>query len=228
MHGILAPNVISGFMTAVAVSLSAGCGSGGSASPATDDTASHEPAAAAPAGAWETAPGEAQIDSGGIGAARVGTTLAGIREALPPDLRLGDLDTGFMVDLNAIPVLRGEDTLYYLVFWADETPDDGSVPLLAATDHTEVRTGEGIGPGSTLAEAATQYGSPTLAYNAMDEMREYASFPGYRHTRVRFRVAPGDTVMLAGRYTNEDDYGETTRFDGNARIMMVFVDLRQQ
>lgn len=171
--------------------------------------------------------GGIEIGPEGIGAARVGMTVADIRTALGPDIRLGELNDRFMVDLIAIPVLRGQDTLYYLVFPADESPNEQSVPELAVTKNPEVQTKERIGPGSTLAEAAAAYGSPTLSYSADDEMREYAAFPGYRHSNTSFRITPGDTVFLAGRYEREGHNGETTEYDPNARIMMVLVRLRR-
>jgi hypothetical protein len=174
-----------------------------------------------------TAVRQVEVGPEGIGAAQAGMTVAEIRRVLGPDLKLGELNDRFMVDLIAIPVLRGQDTLFYLVFPADESPNEQSVPEMAVTDHPEVRTRERIGPGSTLAEAAATYGSPKLSYSADDEMREYAAFPAYRHSNVAFRVAPGDTVFLAGRYEQEGSYGETADFDPDARIMMVLVGLRR-
>jgi hypothetical protein len=134
------------------------------------------------------------------------------------------------VDLMGIPVIRDADTLLYLVFPAHEVPDDSAVPLLAITDHPSVQTRESIGPGSTLAEAAIAYGAPRLRFSADDEMREYATFFRYDHPGLWFRVAPGDTTFLAGRYPGGAlaGYGETDEYDGDARIMMVMVSLRRE
>lgn len=189
------------------------------------------PAGTAAAGSPLAAPADsslaaAAISPDGIGAARQGMTLAEIRGSLGAGLHIGEPDERFMVDLVVLPVVRGQDTLYHLVFPADETPADGRVPLLALTDHPASRTPEGIGPGSTLAEAQARYGAPTLSYSADNEMREFAAFPGYPHPSVNFRVAPGDTVFLAGRYEPGAAQGRTTEFDGAARIMMVMVGLR--
>jgi hypothetical protein len=170
----------------------------------------------------------AVITPEGIGPARAGMTVGEIRAALDPELRLGDLNSTFMVDLVALPVVHGRDTLLHLVFPADETLGDGVVPLLAVTDHAGVLTVEGVGPGIALADAAARYGAPRLRFNAEDEMREYATFPDYDHPTVWFRVAPGDSVLLAGRYDEGASYGETDEYDGTARIMMVMVRLRRQ
>lgn len=203
-----------------------GCGAPDPAPPAAADASSAEPGAVVDLPAADSAMDATVIGPEGIGVAQAGMSVAEIRSALGERLRLGEFDGRFMVDLNAMPVLRGEDALYYLVFPAEETPNDESVPMLAITDHREVRTEEGIGPGSTLAEAAATYGSPTLRFSAEDEMREYATFPRYSHATVAFRVAPGDTVFLAGRYES-DRGGQTAEFDPGARIMMVLVRLRR-
>ena len=168
-----------------------------------------------------------RITPEGIGAARVGMTLDSIRRELAPPLRLGELDERFMVDLVAFPVLAGPDTLYSLVFAAGEAITEGTVPLLVATSHEEVQTPDGVGPGTSLGEAARRYGNPVLSYSVYDEMREYASFPDYTNTRVRFRIAPGDSTLLAGKYSTNDEYNETDVFDGSARIGMIFVSLRR-
>lgn len=168
-----------------------------------------------------------RITADGIGLARPGMTVGEVRQQLPSDLSLGDLNDRFMVDLVAIPVHTARDTFYHLVFPADEQITDTTHLALVVTDHEHVRTAGGVGPGTSLAEAAQIYGPPTLSYSIYDEMREYASFPALSNTRIRFRVAPSDTALLAGRYTTNAEFNETIVFDESARIGMVFVDLRE-
>jgi hypothetical protein len=188
------------------------------------------PAPAPAASPASPAAADVVITPDGIGPVRAGMSVARIRAALGPALRLGDVELAFMVDLMGIPVIRDADTLLYLVFPAHEDPDADAVPLLAITNHPSVQTPEGIGPGSTLAQAATAYGAPRLRFSADDEMREYATFFRYDHPGLWFRVAPGDTVFLAGRYPGGAlaGYGETDEYDADARIMMVMVSLRRE
>jgi hypothetical protein len=209
---------------AIMAAIGVGCGT---PDPAPAANASDDAVLDADASAGQVTAELVVIGPDGIGAARSGMTVAEIRTSLGAGLALGDVDDRFMVDLVAIPVHRGAETLYFLVFPAADMPGEGAVPLFAVTDHPSVRTSEGIGPGSTLAEAAVAYGQPTLRFSADDEMREYATFPGYPHPTVFFRVAPGETAFLAGRYGEQTQSGETGDFDGDARIMMVLVELRR-
>ena len=94
------------------------------------------------------------------------------------------------------------------------------------TSHPGFRTAEGIGPGTTLGDAAQRSGAPTLSYNVNDESREYASFPGYAADNVLFRVGPTSTGALAGSYATQAEANTTAIFDPEARIRFVLVGLR--
>lgn len=167
------------------------------------------------------------IDADGIGAATVGMTLSQLRSVLDPTAAIGDPSDRFMVDVTALPVVEGPDTLYHLLFPAG-TPVDEDTPLeLVATTHPLARTADGVGPGTTLEAAAERYGPPTVSYSVYDESREYARFPEQPGDRIRFRIAPAPGLSsLAGTYTTDAEYNETTVFDPEARIFMVLVRLR--
>lgn len=215
-----------------AVILTACAGEGGEVAEkpgAVSDTVGPSPATSSPAASSPAAPSDSKptITPDGIGAAQAGRTLAEIRASLEPGWRLGEIDSFFMVDLAAIPVIHGLDTLYHLVYPADEEPADTTVPLLVVTDHPRVRTAEGVGPGTSLAEAAAAWGAPRLSYSVHDEMREYARFPRYTHAHVHFRLAPGEREFLVGRYEPGVEYGETDTYDEGGHIMMVMIELRR-
>lgn len=176
-------------------------------------------------GATASLDSAALIHADGIAYARTGMTIGDLRAALPPDARLGGLHA-FMVDIDAMPVIREADTLLYVLIPTGEPSRDDAAITIVATVNDAMRTAEGIGPGSTLAEAAAAYGAPTLAYNINDESREYATFPQLPAT-IRMRVAPAsDTSPYAGVYDTDGEYRQTTRFDRTARIMMVLVWMR--
>ena len=194
------------------------------------------PAPPAPAPASEPAPIEAPlvvpvdpdrlIGSGGIGRARAGMTVGALRSALAPDMALG-APQPFMVDLDAMPVVAAADTLFWVLFPSGEPPADGAEMELLAATHPSVRTPEGIGPGSTLGQAAAAYGPPTLSFNVNDESREYARFPGHPSESVLFRtMGPSDTSAQAGVYTTQGEHNETTVFDPAGTVLMVLVSLR--
>jgi len=166
------------------------------------------------------------IDSTGIGAARRGMTVGEVRAALGEGVRLGEPDDRFLVDAVAVPVIEGGDTLYHLLFFGRDAVSDADLVEHVATTSPRARTTEGIGPGSTLAAAAAVYGEPTLSFHTADESREYAAFPA-QPARVRFRVLPGaDDATFAGEYGALEEFSTTRRYDPDARIGMVLVDLR--
>jgi hypothetical protein len=171
-------------------------------------------------------PAAALIGPTGIGEARAGMTIGELRAALPAGTTLGPA-APFLVDISALPVVRGADTLYRVLVVAGEPSDDGAPVSTVATRNPSFRTAEGIGPGSTLAEAAAAYGAPALSYSTDDESREYASFAGYPHPEIHFRVDAGPGASgLAGRYSTRGAYNTTREYDPAARISLVMVDLR--
>ena len=168
------------------------------------------------------------IDSLGMGAARVGMTLGELRAALPAGTRVGALDSLFMVDLVALPVMAGADTLYHLVFPAGGNIGDTTTLAMVVTSNPTVKTRAGVGPGMTARDAALVYGEPTFAYNINDESREYATFAGYPARNVRFRIVPNGDALFVGKYDTTAEYNETRDFDPAGRIFMVMVDLRSR
>jgi len=164
------------------------------------------------------------ISSDGIGLARRGMSLGELRNALPASHVMGAPDSAFMVDLVAIPVSSGADTLYRLIVPAGEPVGDSVTPHLVMTMHPQAQTAEGVAPGMTIADAARIYGEPVLSYSVHDESREYAEFPR-QPERVRFRVRPAGDGAFAGTYASSGEYNTTGEYAGDARIWMIFVDL---
>lgn len=190
------------------------------ATPAAADTSAE---AATP-----SAPGvlpQHMIRADGIGSVRAGMTIGALRAALTPDAVLGE-PAPYMVDIDGMAVVSGADTLYHILVPAGESTADDAPITLVATTSLLARTADGIGPGVTLADAAAIHGEPTLAYNVDDESREYAVFAGVPAS-IRLRVAPASaSASLAGIYTTQGAYNETSRYDPAARIMMVIVFVR--
>jgi hypothetical protein len=166
------------------------------------------------------------ITQDGIGLATRGLSVGELRDALAPAARLGPLDQAFMVDVSAVAVIAGTDTLYHLLFPSLDVLDDSMRIELVATLNGRARTADGLGPGITLAEAATACGPLTLVYSVYDELREYAVCPS-QPANISFRTNPvSDDEMFAGTYSTDAEYNTTTTYDPAARIRMVMVDLR--
>lgn len=164
------------------------------------------------------------IRADGIGAARAGMTIGALRAALPAGTTLAAAEP-FMVDVQGLPVVRGADTLFHVLVMEGDLPGDDEPITLLATRNPAFRTAEGVGPGTTLKAAAARYGAATLSYNTNDESREYASFAGYPHKNVSFRVHLADGAH-AGAYTTSGEHNQTTKYDGSARISLVMIDLQ--
>lgn len=185
------------------------------------------PVGAAPASAPHASVGEPdrQITPSGIGEARTGMTIGELRAALPPGTVLGPA-APFMVDVQGLPVVRGADTLYYVLVVTGEPLDESAPIPTVATRNPSFRTLEGVGPGTPVATTAEIYGPATLSYNTNDESREYATF-AHGPAGIRFRVAAGsEGTGLAGRYATRGEYNTTGDYDPTARIALVTVDLR--
>ena len=176
-------------------------------------------------------PDPAPVDSArlirpdGIGAARAGMTIGGLRAALPAGTTLGPPEP-FMVDVQGLPVVSGADTLFHVLVMEGDAPGDDEPITLLATHNMGFRTAEGVGPGTTLDAATARYGAATLSYNTNDESREYAAFARHPHRNLSFRVRRPEGANYAGAYTTSGEHNETTKYDGSARIFLVMVDLQ--
>ncbi len=154
-------------------------------------------------------------------------TLGEVRASLRAGTRLGDVDDRFMVDILAVPVIAGADTVYHLLFGAGGEVTDSTRLQLVATTHPAVRTEAGVGPGTLVQEAAANYGAPTLVYSIHDESREYARFPQLSGSRIMFRVSPAGDRIYAGDYPEpRAEFNTTDQYDAAARISMILVDVR--
>jgi len=142
-------------------------------------------------------------------------------------MRAGSPDDRFMVDVSAVPIISGRDTLYYLLFPASQALDDSVRLQLVATENPNLSTSDGMRVGLTLAEAVAVAGPVTLAYNVNDESREYARFDT-QPPSLRFRVRSAtESGGFAGEYSTTAEYNSTTRYDPRARISMILVDLME-
>lgn len=153
-------------------------------------------------------------------------TLGDVKQAAGDSLRLGAATETFMVDVQSIPVIAGQDTLYNLLFEAGTSVTDTSHVQSVATLNEAVRTADDVGPGMSLSAAVAKYGGVVLDYNTNDESREYASFASNHFDQMMFRVQLGDSYDgLAGIYETHNEYNRTVKYKRNARIMMVVVRL---
>ena len=194
----------------------------GRADPATDADAVPADSLQTPAAAVSA---DRLIGPDGIAHARRGMTIGALRAALPAGVTLTSPHS-FMVDIDAMSVVQDGDTLYHvLIAGGEPAGDDAGINLVGTMNHA-FRTAQGVGPGTSLRDAARIYGPPRLSYNTNDESREYAVFPDAPRN-ILMRVSPYiEDGVFAGIYRTESEYNETTEYDPAAIIAFMMVDLR--
>ncbi|MGF1536532.1 MAG: lysozyme inhibitor LprI family protein [Elainellaceae cyanobacterium] len=166
-----------------------------------------------------------------IGPVRVGTTLGELETVVKQTY--GEEVTfvptpNFMVDLDAIAVNLGEETLFYALYFGSESLSDSEPVELLLTTNPRFKTPKGVGPGTTLQAAEAAYGEATLAHSTENEMRESVRFANFNAASVVFRTngfseaGPG----LAGIYDESagGSFFETTQYRDDAVIRAVMVD----
>jgi hypothetical protein len=202
------------------------CGDAGTDGPPQSEPAADVRSAGADAAAVGRPAADALlITSSGIAHATRGLSLGELRRALPATQRIGALDPAFMVDVSAAAVIAGNDTLYHALFWSTDVLQDSIRIQMVATQNRRARTADGLGPGVTLADAASTCGPLTLSYNVHDESREYVTCAEHPPA-ISFRTSPvSDERMFAGEYATDAEYNTTMNYDPAARIRMVIVDL---
>jgi uncharacterized protein YecT (DUF1311 family) len=157
-----------------------------------------------------------------IGVARIGMTLAQLRQRLDPQSSML-ARRPFMVDVESIPIARQGVVQFHVLVPAGTNVSDATVIAALLTTNPAFRTREGVGPGLPLREAARLYGQPTLGYNTSNESRETVTFNQQPSRQIRFGVKGGATG-LAGVYPLlRREYRQTQRYHPSASISYVLV-----
>lgn len=163
------------------------------------------------------------ISETGIGDAQLGMTLGELKSQLGDSMELGEDDI-FMVDFNAIPVIKNNEIQYYILHSSFEPLTDSSAIEMLATDNPAYRTEAGVGAKTLIRDAATVYGDATLAYNLENESREYINFANSPADNITFR-GNDSTGNFIGIYPEDtsNSYQETTEYQEDAVIRSVMV-----
>jgi hypothetical protein len=157
-----------------------------------------------------------------LGTVRLGMTVGELREALPA--ASFEVKSPFMVDLDAIEVTLDADTRFYVLHLASDSIDDASTIELLMTDSAAYRTPEGIGPGSSIADAEAIYGAATLSYHTSNESREQIAFARLPDTGMSLWTDQWTRSELAGDYPESNaEYFTTGRYREGATIGYVLL-----
>ncbi len=164
------------------------------------------------------------ISKRGIGAAQFGMTLGQLKQALTSDAIRFEVESPFIVDFDAIALVKANVVQYYILHFADLPLADSDRFDILLTDNPNARTVEGIGPGTSLQQAEAVYGKPTLSYHLANEGREYVRFANQPSDNIAFRMGAFGDDTLAGIYANSnDEYSETHDYKEDATIQWIEV-----
>ncbi len=168
------------------------------------------------------------ITSDSMGPARLGMTLGELRQKLGNRLTLGEPEP-FLVDFDAIPVLDGDEVVFYIMYGNWQPMQDSDKIEYLVTENPRVMTAAGIGPGSSIAAAEGVYGSATLGYNLEAESREGLRFEDFPW--ANYWIQPEvltNSASFAGVYDESEtsSYRETTEYRDDAVIGSIVIDLR--
>jgi len=146
-----------------------------------------------------------QITSDGVGNAVVGSSRNQLAAQLGPSYTFGPPQVE-LVDVEGYEVRRDGIVQFIAAAVGEINPD---TPLdLFLVREPGIATAEGIGVGSTVAEAADAYGTFTLQRQEI-ESRRFATFEN-QPDRVSFRLGSGA-------------FFETTEFDEDAQISAIWI-----
>lgn len=173
------------------------------------------------------------ISAQGIGQAKLGMTLAELKQILDSDTEF-KIISPFMVDVNAIAVSQKGLVQYYVLYPAGttshpdkSTPTDNDPIAFLMTDNYNYQTQEGVKVGMPIEEAEDIYGNATLAYNVEGESREYITFgdnPPNLNFVASFFKSISDGLAFSGIYPEYPGVVYTTdKYQEDAAIAAIEV-----
>lgn len=168
----------------------------------------------------ESVADEFLISADGIGKAKLGMTIAELKEILDGDTKF-EVVSPLMVDVNAIAVSKDGLVQYYVLYPAGttshpdkSTPTDNDPIALLMTDNYKYQTNEGVGAGTLIKEAEDIYGNAILSYNLEGESKEYITFSDGDLDNINFKTSSfkstSDGLGLSGIYPEYPGVAYTT------------------
>lgn len=150
----------------------------------------------------------------GVAGVEVGTTIEELTESLD-GYDVSD-DVRLTVDLRGYTVSRDGRVVFRA---AQVVPDSPQIELFIVSGDM-YRTAEGIGPGSSIADAVQEYGEATFMLDRNNGGREFVVFANQPDGPIAFR-----TYGIAGAYVGGyvGDATMTMNYQSNAAIASVWI-----
>jgi hypothetical protein len=163
-----------------------------------------------------------QITTNGIGNAKIGMKFKELKQQMGTGFEF-PIKTSFIEGFDAIAVTKAGTVQYYIPYPAGTNFTDEDRIEHLTTDNPNYRTEQGVGPGTSIARAASVYGNATLSMSKENESREFISFTQHPNG-LAFRPKPAKTRSFAGDYPeSNDEYLKTQKYDTKAAIGQITV-----
>jgi hypothetical protein len=168
-----------------------------------------------------------QITPVGIGVAKIGMTFKDLKQQMGEGFEF-TVKNSFMDGFDAIAVTKAGAVQFYIPYPASTKFIDEDKIQHLMTDNPNYRTEQGVGPGTTIAQATSVYGSATLSLSKENESREFISFTQHP-AGLAFRPKPVKNQSVAGEYPeSNEDYLKTQKYDPKAAIGQITVSCDDQ
>jgi hypothetical protein len=120
---------------------------------------------------------ECVISETGVAGIETPATLGDFVEAFPAGTALS-FQPLFMVDFGALCARSGGEDALCVIFESYEVEEyRANIEVMAVGVYADqCRTAEGIGPGTSIADAVSAYGAARFGFSYDNESREYVSF----------------------------------------------------
>lgn len=163
-----------------------------------------------------------QITPVSIGAAKIGMSFKDLKQQMGEGVQFPVVPR-FVDGFDAIAVTKAGAVQYYIPYPTGTTFTNEDRIQHLMTDNPNYRTERGIGPGTTIEQAASVYGNATLSLSKESESREFINFtqhpPG-----IAFRTKPAQNHNFAGDYPeSNDDYLNTQKYHPKAAIGQITI-----
>jgi hypothetical protein len=163
-----------------------------------------------------------QITPVGIGDAKIGMTFKELKQKMGAQVEF-PVKTNFIEGFDAIAVTKAGTVQYYIPYPTGTNFTDSDRIQHLMTDNPNYRTQQGVGPGTSIGQAVTVYGSATLSLSKENESREFINFSKHPNG-LAFRPKPVGKRSFAGDYPeSNEEYLKTEKYDKQAAIGQITV-----
>ncbi len=168
-----------------------------------------------------------QITPVGIGAAKIGMSLKELKQKVGSGFEF-PTKTNFIEGFDAIAVTKAGTIQYYIPYPAGTNFTDNDRIQHLMTDNPNYRTEKGVGPGTSIGQAASVYGSATLSLSKENESREFINFTKHPNG-LAFQPKPVKSQDFAGEYPeSNEDYLKTQKYNTKAAIGQITVSCEEE